>query len=75
LRVVTASQYKLEPTNVDSGLGEANKTETNNHLSTKQTVAFKEVDGLQLQADIYYPPAVVDPSKRLPIGMRVTSLA
>jgi SAM-dependent methyltransferase/acyl carrier protein len=75
LRVVTASQYKLEPTNVDSGLGQANKTETDNHLSTKQTVAFKEVDGLQLQADIYYPPAVVDPSKRLPIGMRVTSLA
>ncbi|OTA53099.1 ketoacyl-synt-domain-containing protein [Hypoxylon sp. EC38] len=32
-----------------------------------QTVAFKQVDGLDLQADIYFPPEVVDSKRALPV--------
>jgi SAM-dependent methyltransferase/acyl carrier protein len=59
LRVITASPYKLEAPGEDY-----------DEMINKQTVVFKEVDGLQLKADIYYPPAVVKPGERLPIGTR-----
>ena len=59
LRVITASPYKLEAPGEDY-----------DEMINKQTVVFKEVDGLQLKADIYYPPAAVKPGERLPIGTR-----
>lgn len=38
------------------------------NLVTKETVAFKQVDGLQLSADIYYPDQLVETGTTLPIG-------
>jgi malonyl CoA-acyl carrier protein transacylase/acyl carrier protein/SAM-dependent methyltransferase len=54
LRVITASPSKVI---------ESNEPETN-----QETVAFKEVDGLALNADIYYPSGTTDSSKKLPVG-------
>ncbi len=37
-------------------------------LETKETVPFKYVDGLRLQADIYYPSHAIEPTEKLPVG-------
>ncbi|KAI0896146.1 ketoacyl-synt-domain-containing protein [Annulohypoxylon nitens] len=63
LKVITASPYAVDvkPTN---GL-------PNGALPLKETVTFKEVDGLELQADIYYPPEVVDSGRTLPVALMI----
>ncbi|KAI1206386.1 ketoacyl-synt-domain-containing protein [Annulohypoxylon truncatum] len=35
--------------------------------ASPETIGFKQVDGLELQADIYYPPELVDSGKTLPV--------
>lgn len=73
LRVITASPHKLEGVNgaVTPPITNGNGV-TNGHgheeLATKQTVTFKEADGLELRADIHFPSEVVEPGKKLPIG-------
>ena len=59
LRVITASPYLMKASADDC-----------DEVANKETVVFKEVDGLQLEADIYFPPAVVEAGERLPIGTR-----
>ncbi|KAK6217920.1 hypothetical protein LQW54_003208 [Pestalotiopsis sp. IQ-011] len=40
-------------------------------LVTKETVAFKQVDGLQLSADIYYPDHLIEAGTTLPIALLI----
>jgi SAM-dependent methyltransferase/acyl carrier protein len=56
LRVITASP--TEPSPVDSS----------EDLTLRQTFPFKEVDGLQLHADIYYPNERIHAGHKLPVG-------
>ncbi|KAK3940210.1 conidial yellow pigment biosynthesis polyketide synthase [Diplogelasinospora grovesii] len=60
LRVITASPCKLETS--------ADGSDT---MASKETVVFKEVDGLQLQADIYYPPNLVKGGEKLPVALMI----
>ncbi|KAI1389672.1 uncharacterized protein F4822DRAFT_428014 [Hypoxylon trugodes] len=64
LRVITASPYNAGPS------GECVE-EVERKLETKQTVTFKKVDGLDLQADIYYPSEKVESGKTLPVALMV----
>ena len=71
LRVITASPYELAPHDLDSRLILGNNNGVNGsseHNTLKETLAFKKVDGLNLLADIYYPPEAVEPEKMLPVG-------
>ena len=71
LRVILASPYKLAQDGVDPGLrlGNDNKADGSVNLHTlKETLPFKEVEGLHLLADVYYPLDVVEPGERLPVG-------
>lgn len=56
LRVITASAIEPSP----SGNSE--------ELMLSQTIPFKEVNGLQLNADLYYPNERLDAGKKLPVG-------
>ncbi|RYP59320.1 hypothetical protein DL769_008584 [Monosporascus sp. CRB-8-3] len=67
LRVITASPYKLVQ-DVDSA--SANR-ENGDHILPKETVVFKEMDGLQLFADIYYPPQIMQPDRNLPVALMI----
>lgn len=58
LRVITASPTKIAST---KAIATVNQT-------MQETVVFKEVDGLELNADIYYPSETVAPGKKLPVG-------
>ena len=63
LRVMTASPLKMgQPTctRMDIKDGEL--------LDTRQSIVFKTVDGLDLQADLYYPHKMVDSGTSLPVG-------
>ncbi|KUI73927.1 Conidial yellow pigment biosynthesis polyketide synthase [Cytospora mali] len=60
LRLITASPCGIE---------EGKKAE--DELPRKESLTFKEVDGLNLQADIYYPPAKVAEGDRLPIAIMI----
>ena len=71
LRVITASPYRLAQDSVDPRpiLGNDNKADGSvNHLTLKDTMSFKEVEGLHLLADVYYPLDVVEHCERLPVG-------
>lgn len=71
LRVITASPHKVVPVGISSRLALANGNTTNgsSELNTMmETLKFKEVDGLELLADVYYPPEVVDHGRTLPVG-------
>jgi SAM-dependent methyltransferase/acyl carrier protein len=59
VRVITASPMEVGP---DQG-----RSSTIDRLETRETVVFKHVDGLDLCADIYYPPHPVT-TKSLPVG-------
>ncbi|KAI0884084.1 ketoacyl-synt-domain-containing protein [Annulohypoxylon maeteangense] len=59
LKVITASPYAVDA-KTTGGL-------PNGGLPLRETVAFKQVDGVELQADIYYPPEVVDSGRTLPV--------
>jgi SAM-dependent methyltransferase len=79
LRVITASPFNVDD---DVGAGrrdsvpaagsgqEVSVSRNNQGLATKETVTFKTVDNLQLQADIFYPDAAVEAGRRLPIGKK-----
>jgi SAM-dependent methyltransferase len=58
LRVITASPTKIAST----------KTIATVNQTMQETVVFKEVNGLELNADIYYPSETVSPGKKLPVG-------
>lgn len=71
LRVITASPYKVAQDDTDAGLVLGNIINMNgsgDRNTLKDTVTFKKVDGLDLLADIYYPPEVVEAGRRLPVG-------
>ena len=65
LRVITAS-----PLNVLQSVGSSTHDGdgTKDAQQLQETLAFKEVDGLSLKADIYYPSNRVTSSKSLPVG-------
>lgn len=70
LRVITASPYDFES---KKGGKSEDRTKGPNKiyhdvLTTKETVTFKEVDGLKLQMDVHYPSEIVPTARRLPIG-------
>ena len=71
LRVITASPQKVAPHGIISRLALGNGSTTNSssdHNTMKETLTFKEVDGLELLADVYYPPEVVEHGRTLPVG-------
>lgn len=72
LRVIIASPYAVTPA-VDTKTSD-NSPGTDGALQLKQTVTFKQVDGLDLQADIYFPSEVVDSKRPLPVGESTKSL-
>lgn len=61
LRVITASPFKVTSSEQVNGV-------INNNQQARETVVFKEVDGLKLQADIHYPSETADSGKKLPVG-------
>ncbi|RMZ84871.1 hypothetical protein DV738_g250, partial [Chaetothyriales sp. CBS 135597] len=65
LRVIVASP-SLAVASVNSAV--AKKTTDD---STRQTVVFKRVDGLDLHADIYYPAELADPERSLPVALMI----
>ncbi|MCJ1386383.1 hypothetical protein MMC17_009509, partial [Xylographa soralifera] len=68
LRVITASPYRvIQPVDLSNHVGNA----INDSLQMKETVTFKEVDGLDLNADIYYPPKAVELGKSLPVALMI----
>lgn len=62
LKIITASRHEIS-TDIEAG-----KLSVPGNLTNKETVVFKKVDDLELQADIYYPEQPVEDSKALPIG-------
>lgn len=71
LRVITASPYCSAPLDKDVGLsrdGVSQRNGSSDHNTLRETVTFKELDGLSLLADIYYPSKVVEPKEKLPVG-------
>jgi malonyl CoA-acyl carrier protein transacylase len=70
LRVITASPFRLPSL-------DANKADeaSGDKFPLRETVVFKEVDGLQLHADLYYPTEIVDHHKSLPVGKHELALA
>ncbi|KAL9063265.1 MAG: hypothetical protein Q9161_009556 [Pseudevernia consocians] len=65
LRVITASPCDVMPP-VDTNGRDNNVPRDSQQM--QETLIFKEVDGLNLKADIYYPPEVIVSSKSLPVG-------
>ena len=65
LRVITASPFKAAPS-IDTNGYDGNKSSDIQQM--RETLTFKRVDGLDLKADIYYPPEVIDSRKCLPVG-------
>lgn len=66
LRVITASPLKMEqPTSIQMDVRDGER------LDTRQVLVFKNVDGLNLQADLYYPSRTVDSGTSLPVGKSV----
>ncbi len=61
-RTVNLNSSKKEPKPTDAS---CERPET---LLLQETVVFKTVDGLDLEADIFYPPQEADPSRPLPVG-------
>ncbi|KAL6153118.1 hypothetical protein ACJBU6_08284 [Exserohilum turcicum] len=59
LRVITASA--MQPSLLD----------TSKNLTLRQTFPFKEVDGLQLFADLYYPNKQIDARRKLPVALMI----
>ena len=71
LRIITASSHKFAPEGTNSRLILGSNDRVNGsggHDARKETVAFKEVGGLHLLADIYYPPEAVELGRKLPVG-------
>ena len=69
LRVITASLVKTEqPTTVQMDARDGER------LDSRQSLVFKNVDGLDLQADLYYPSETVDSGTSLPVGESVETL-
>ena len=75
LRVITASPFKVVPS-VDTSTTNSDLGNTGNSdiRDMRQTIPFKKVDGLDLLADIYFPPEAVDPGRSLPVGENISSL-
>ncbi|KAI2465125.1 ketoacyl-synt-domain-containing protein [Annulohypoxylon bovei var. microspora] len=76
LRVITASPYAVDQVvnanTTDGSLGiEKNGNLPNSGLPLTETIVFKQVDGLDLLADIYYPPEVVDSGRTLPVALMI----
>ena len=73
LRVITASPYSSAPLDKDVGLrpdetSQRSSSSSSDNCILKETVTFKEFDGLSLLADIYYPSKVVESKEKLPVG-------
>jgi SAM-dependent methyltransferase len=71
LRVITASPYAM--CKDDDAIKVENRDYTPvapTELPLTETVTFKRIDGLDLQADIYYPTEIVDSGTTLPVGKR-----
>ncbi|RMZ75270.1 hypothetical protein DV737_g5363, partial [Chaetothyriales sp. CBS 132003] len=71
LRVITASPSNVVPSaSTTTVTYESHNTKNSADQNIKQTLVFKNVNGLDLCADIYYPPAIIDPGKSFPVGIR-----
>ena len=62
LRVITASPSEIVPALVLNGHREPSP------IVTKETLVYKEVNGLGISADIYYPAEIVQSSQSFPVG-------
>lgn len=67
LRVITASPFEVIPS--AKTIAVDNFAVKNSH-ETRKTVVYKEIDGLKLLADIYYPPVTVELGRKIPVGER-----
>ena len=74
LRVITASPLKMEqPTSTQMDTNNSRDLRDDEGLDTRQSIVFKNVDGLDLQADLYYPSKTVDSGTSLPVGESIES--
>lgn len=71
LRVITASPHQDRPSH--TGIDTNSKPQSHTSLELQQTITYKEVDGLNLQADIYFPSEAADLQKSLPVGKNTSS--
>ena len=75
LRVITASPFKVIPSiDTSTVIDDPDTMRNGANYDMRQTMVFKKVDGLDLLADIYYPPEAVDPGKSLPVGENINPL-
>ncbi|RHZ53126.1 hypothetical protein CDV55_100294 [Aspergillus turcosus] len=47
------------------------ETPTLETLAQQETLVFKQVDGLDLEADLYYPARTADPARPLPVALMI----
>lgn len=70
----TILQSRSAELTVEANSGSAKTAENGTEvLLSQETVVFKTVDGLDLEADIFYPPQLADPSRPLPVGKSTDS--
>lgn len=73
LRVITASPFKAVPSrDTATVIYDPENMRNGNEHDLRQTMVFKKVDGLDLLADIYYPPEIVDHGRSLPVGESIS---
>ena len=71
LRVITAFPHRMtfDGVNFRSALGEGITINgSSEHSTIKETLKYKEVDGLELLADVYYSSEVVERGRTLSVG-------
>lgn len=71
--MITASPFKVVPS-IDTAtvIYDPENMRNGNEHDLRQTMVFKKVDGLDLLADIYYPPEIVDHGRSLPVGESIS---
>ncbi|KAH7313944.1 hypothetical protein B0I35DRAFT_480583 [Stachybotrys elegans] len=67
LRVITASPSQSLRDSLPAAVRQPSERPT----LLKETVTFKEIDGLKLDADIYYPDRLVRPGVELPVALMI----
>lgn len=73
LRVITASPFAMSKEDDDTKVEtRADSPVAPTELPLTETVTFKTIEGLDLQADIYYPTEIVESGKTLPVGKHYT---
>ncbi|KAL9086711.1 MAG: hypothetical protein Q9165_007030, partial [Trypethelium subeluteriae] len=72
LRVITASPYEMTPSVTANKVADTSSAIRSNDMDElRETLTFKEIDGVHIHADIYYPKRLVDPEKDLPVALMI----